>query len=133
MVSKKYNLEVSEEQVQTISLALDILSRLEGGQLERCFSMIPWKYQENQDEANALLEKLQMLLTGMPNGSLGIGNISDQAKCAFDLHHVIRHHLAWERNPAGGVTVDFHKPLHKAREPLAKISKLNTNKKIKTK
>jgi len=37
------------------------------------------------------------------------------------MHQVIRHHLSWEREPAGGVMVGFNKPLHVSKEPLAKV------------
>lgn len=120
-MSEKYLLEATENQLQIISLALDIFSRLESGQFECCFDMIHWKYPENRAEVDALLKKCQLLLTGMNNGNLGIGNVSDKARIAYDLHTVIRHHFAWMHKPSGGLTVDFDKPMHYGSEPLAVV------------
>ncbi len=118
---KKYLLEATENQLKIVSLALDIFSRLESGQLNCCFDMIPWKHPENRIETRALLEKIQLLLTGMNNGNLGIGNVSDNARIAYDLHQVIRHYFAWKHKPVGGMTVDFDEPFHYGSDPLATV------------
>src|SRR5437879_842303 len=94
--SPKYRIEINEEQAKIISLALDIFSRMEAGRLEWIFSMISWKYYEKLQSAEPMLKELQLLLTGMQRGNLGIGNVSNSAKIAYDLHQVIRHRLAWD-------------------------------------
>lgn len=123
----KYTIEVNEEQAKVISLALDIFSRMEGGQLEWVFSMIPWKYHEKLESVEPMLKELQLLLTGMQHGNLGIGNVSDSARIAFDLHQVIRHRLAWDREPQGRMSVSFDPPMKWGSQPLAKIEQLNKN------
>ena len=123
----EYTLEVTENQLKTLSLALDIFSRLESGQFERCFSVIPWKQKDKMAEANELLNRLQLLLTGMNRGNLGIGQVSEKAKVAYDLHQVVRHYIAWANEPRGGETVDFWNPLQMSHEPLAKIKLTSSN------
>lgn len=117
-----YQLSVNEQQLKIISLALDIFARLESGQLDWCFSMIKWKHRENFTEVKPMLEQIQLLLTGMANGNLGIGNISAQSRAAYDIHQVIRHHLAWKYNPKGGETVSFYQPISYSEEPLPEIT-----------
>lgn len=85
-----YNLLINEKQVEVISLALDIFSRMESGQLEWCFSMIPWKQQENFKKIIPLLDELKKSLTGMEQGTLGIGHVSEDARIAYDIHQVLR-------------------------------------------
>lgn len=48
--------------------------------------------------------------------SLGILNpaVSEEARIAWDLAKVIRGHLAWEREPAGGLTADFDRPIFRS-------------------
>lgn len=124
----KYTIEVNEEQAKVISLALDIFSRMEAGQLEWIFSMIPWKYYEKLESVEPMLKELQLLLTGMQRGNLGIGNVSNSARIAFDLHQVIRHRLAWDKYPQGRMGVDFDPPRKWSNQPLAKIEQINKNK-----
>lgn len=124
----KYTLEVNDEQAKVISLALDIFSRMEGGQLEWVFSMIPWKYYDKFESAKPMLRELQLLLTGMQNGNLGIGNVSDSARIAFDLHQIIRHRLAWDREPQGGISIFFDPPMKWGSQPLATMEQIHKNK-----
>ncbi|MHB1949680.1 MAG: hypothetical protein ACYCQI_16400, partial [Gammaproteobacteria bacterium] len=73
--------------------------------------------------AKPLLNELQQLLTGMRNGNLGIGNVSDSSKIAYDIHQVIRYQLAWDKEPCGDVGVSFDPPMKWGSQPLAKIEK----------
>ena len=106
---KKYNIEVSEAQAKLISLALDMYSRMEGGQLQWVFSMISWKYYENLKNAEPLLNELQQLLTGMQRGNLGIGNVSNTARMAYDLHQIIRYRLSLDEKQHNDSLNNTHK------------------------
>lgn len=125
--SPKYRIDVNEEQAKIISLALDAFSRMEAGQLELVFGMIPWKYYENLELAEPTLKELQLLLTGKQIGNLGIGNVSNSARIAYDLHQVIRHRLAWDNEPNGGMGVFFDPPKKWSDQPLAEIKLVNKN------
>jgi hypothetical protein len=59
-------------------------------------------------------------------GSLGIHNpqVSDEARTAWDLYQVIRHHYAWLRNPQGDITVDLDTPRRVGKEPLPAVTRV---------
>jgi hypothetical protein len=59
-------------------------------------------------------------------GLLGIHNaqVSDEARIAWDLYQVIRHHYAWLRNPQGDITVDFDTPRRVGKEPLPAVTRV---------
>ena len=78
---------------------------------------------EDQKEAEKILNKLKYLLTKIDdNGGLGIGNISEDARNAYDLYQVIRHQLVLEQDePADRMTIDFD-PAHQwGNQPFAEI------------
>lgn len=120
----KYIIEINEEQAKIISFALYILSRIEAGQLNEVFSMIPWKYYENLDSAESMIKELQLMLTGMETGNISISELSNLARISYDLHQVIRHQLAWDIEPKGGIGVSFNPPIKWSDQPLAKIKRL---------
>ena len=58
-------------------------------------------------------------------GSIHSKALDDDYRILFDLHRVIRHRLAWDRDPQpeGMRTVDYNTPLRTSKkEPLAKIT-----------
>lgn len=118
---QRYNIEVSEAQAKLISLALDMYSRMEGGQLQWVFSMISWKHYENLKNAEPLLNELQQLLTGMQKGNLGIGNVSNSARMAYDLHQIIRYRLALDDKQNSN---NLNSPMQWSDEPFAKITSI---------
>jgi hypothetical protein len=71
-----------------------------------------------------ILNSVKTELTGFhPNASYGVGNkeVPDRFMQAIDMYQVIRHKLAWDNNPEGGVTVDFHEPSRYGKQALCKI------------
>lgn len=128
-----YQLTLTEGQAQVLSDALDIYSRLHMGQLDSlqeilaCYSktrpgMAPFH------EIRQTLQDIEPMITGLSNHAYyGIHSpeLKDTARVAWDLHRVLRHRLAWDRNPEGGFTVQYDKPDQSSQEPLATITKLN--------
>lgn len=51
----------------------------------------------------------------------------EDALIAHDIHDVIRHQLAWDRNPEGGFTVDFDKPYQESKEALPVFKRVQGN------
>jgi len=71
--------------------------------------------------ARDLLNVVRALVTGFPAGaSYGIHSpeVDDRARQAYDIQQVIRHRLAWDRNPEGGITVNFDSPMRTSTEQL---------------
>jgi hypothetical protein len=124
-----YSIKLTEAQMRVISDALELYMRIRLGQIETVVD--PWMFAKRGDgrpqtaellhEARRQLESVKEVLTGFsPTASWGIRaeEVPDVARVASDLRDVIRHHLAWERSPEGGGSVDFYKPMHWGSEPL---------------
>lgn len=135
---------LSEIQARTMVDALDLFSRIQIGQLEEILSMarmgsIP--HRDDQDvsarieeieEAEPLLHEVKRLLTGhSPNASFGIlgGKTPESARVAYEIQRAIRHRLAWDRQPEGGMGVDFDDPdsLRSTGQPLAVLKRTQPN------
>lgn len=43
---------------------------------------------------------------------------------AYDIHQVIRYHLARENTPQGGFTTDFDNPIQYSNEPIANVERV---------
>jgi len=58
------------------------------------------------------------------NSNLGIGNISENGRNAYDLHQVIRYRLALDGIKPEMLTFDFSPPTQRGSQPLAQIERL---------
>lgn len=122
----KYKLIVSEKQAKTISWALDFYSRTMGGQLEDILCRFYWRNlkDDQREEAHNTLADLKCMLTGLNRNqpNMGLHNISEDGRIAYDLHQVIRHQIAHDHpNDLHQYDVDFDTPRQVSNEPLAKI------------
>lgn len=130
-----YNLTINEKQAQVIAQALDLASRIQMGQW--C-EFIEWLPPQNRFCVNDLREQLQPIMDkhfaeAKPIPIRGWGShysihspyVHDTARVAWDLQKVIEHRLAWDRNPSGGITVDFDGPHCVGSEPQAVMEKVN--------
>lgn len=135
---------LSEVQARTLVDALDFFSRIQIGQFEEVLSMarmgsIPHRDEVNLsariaeiEEAEPLLREVKRLLTGhSPNASFGIlsDKTPESAKVAYEIQRAIRHRLAWDRQPEGGIGVDFDDPdsLRSTGQPLAVLKRAQPN------
>jgi len=123
----KYKLVVNENQAKAISIALDFYSRISGGQFEEIVDHFDWKNLKEADESTKaweLFRDLKCMLTGLKRSqpNIGLGNISERGKIAYDLHQVIRHRLANDNSEGRDtLSVDFRTPTQQSAEPLAEI------------
>lgn len=126
----KYQLTISEKQAKVIISALDLFSRIGIGQFERILDHPQYMNKIFDDNTSYKicqehLKRIKKLLTGYPpHASYGIGHPKVHGDCtiSYDLMQVIRHRLAWDNNPEGGIQVDFSKPMRFSNEEeLAKI------------
>jgi len=110
---------IDEYQAKTLIRALDFYSRIGIGQFREIVIAFSWWKRDEQwvvhrDDVDRLIQEVQWNLTGMPyNASYGIASpeTPEKAKIAYDIKQVIRHRLAWDREPKGGMTVDFDSPM----------------------
>jgi hypothetical protein len=147
MTEKLYNLQITEKQLQVISTACELLSRIQGGQVLEAFEHLPLRkdmdwgvYHEIKDE---LTKRMPEILKDGINGwnsSFGVGNpdLPESKDIAIDLYQTIRHKKSWERAVEEGIvesedsprkftemmTVDFDSPMKFGVEKLAKITRV---------
>ncbi|MFA5132557.1 MAG: hypothetical protein WC444_04545 [Candidatus Paceibacterota bacterium] len=135
----KVTLEMDENQARIVLQALDCLSRLYSGQVDVVLHTVlvhskRWKelcevtggHGSAIESIRHLALLIGELMTGLPSGTFwSIGNRRDMhenAQTAWDINEVLRHALAWFRNPKGGATVDFGEPMHwNPDQPLPKV------------
>jgi len=124
---------MSERQARLISQAVELYARLGTGQF-KTLEYFFWSKLKTLNQARPLLEHLQMIKNGSLTVLPGIymKSVNEEYKILYDLHQVIRHRLAWDRDPeCARWTVDFREPLRASkREDLAKIE-LTTDKKTR--
>lgn len=122
-----YTLTLTEAQARVLSSACELLSRIGMGQIEECAEYIPEEQIRKPDrlELKQALENLTPLATGLSRGAYhSIAAAGWMARTAYDLHQVLRHRLAWDREPAGGIFVRFDEPHRLGPEPLPTISRV---------
>lgn len=142
MNEKIYTIKLNKSQLETLSVATEILSRLGIGQFNFALDWLPFdngKCISHEDQLY-FSERLSALMVHHIDGyrsSLGINSreTPEFAKIAWDLHQVFRNRLAWERAVEKGIvasldaprkwpemmTVDYDEPFHASEEPLARI------------
>lgn len=127
-----YTLTVSKEQAEVISRATEFLARIQMGQLEDVYYQLldgqKFKNMQHteQQSVRQLLADAALIVTGHRGATLGMHtqNVPDSARTSWDIYQVIRHVLAWEDHPQGGIQVDFHEPLKVSGQPLAKFERV---------
>lgn len=126
---RRYQLTVTEEQAAVINRALEFYERVGGmGQFDVVTE--PWIIRGpvgNIQAAREALDEAKLLLTGMPYGnSYGIMSpqVPEEFRRVYDLHQVIRHRLAWDKNPKGDWTYPYDKPNRLGDQPLATITEI---------
>jgi hypothetical protein len=133
MSDRKYILHLTENQARVIVKALDLYSRIGMGQLgEIAYVLMNYsksssdnEIQDRADRFHVLRERLDIISQSWMgrSGHYGISSekISDVFRIAWDIQQVVRHRLAWDRNPKGDITVDFDDPLKYSSEQLPTI------------
>jgi hypothetical protein len=123
-----YRITLTENHIRTIQSALEALSRIGTGQINYALDEVWMEKRLNlpHKEVESLCNRLKELYTSMEGyASLGIGSEETPEKCkiAYEILQAIRYRLAWDRDPKGGNTVDFGRPLKVTEEPLPIIEK----------
>lgn len=96
MKEARIKLDMSLQQATILSEALEIVSRLHSGQLDvlnqtgaRC----------SLTRSSELTQELYDNLHGGHYHGIRSQEISDKARVLWDMHQVMRHHLAWRDQP----------------------------------
>lgn len=119
------HLTLSERQAAVVQAALDLYARVHMGQFDAVLSPFRGvdgvKYQEAR---SALAAARQQVYPGLAAGSyysIRDGRIAESARVAWDVQQVLRHAVAWAKQPGGGFGVQFDAPWKSADEPLATV------------
>lgn len=124
-------IKLTDHQADVLIEALDLYSRIHLGQFEEV-GYIARVYDISRnavvdyDAFNEFEDRIRdakTLLGFDRNGSYGIFNkqVNDIARVAYDMQQVLRNHLAWKRNPEGGIQVCFDVPHKTGSEDLIEI------------
>ncbi len=120
-----YQLTVTDEQVEMLLRALDVYSRIGCGQFERILEMFAGDPRRQKDvDCRPMFNHFKKQLLALNyNTSYSIcsPDVPVDYRLAWDVLQVIRHHVAWRKNPKGGFTVNFDEPMNTSGEPLCKI------------
>jgi hypothetical protein len=141
--SKLYQVTLNSKQVEAISCACELFTRIRLGQ----FSDILWKVYpekmlgEQRPEIDRLFDQLGMLLRGKLSHYGSDSDWSERSEITWDIYQVLRNRLAWDRNPSGNpMNVDFDDPMPKNRDvklvkiqQVMEVQKDGTNLSISTK
>lgn len=122
---RRYTMSMDEEQAHITSKALELYTRVMMGQFgyiaEVAQPLIEERGVATFAEASEAMILVKEAVLGFSTGqSHGIHNpkVHEHARIAFDVHKVIRHRLAWDREPQGGMGVDFDDPDPTAHDKL---------------
>ena len=122
---RRYILEISEAQAKLISVAAEVYARLGTGQ----FTRLDRFFLKDFEQARPHLDALHILRNGSLQsfGSIASKSIDDNYRVLYDLHQVIRHRLAWDRDPSRkeSIKVNYDTPhCISKKESLAKVERI---------
>lgn len=135
----KYQIEVSEEQLDTLIKATELLARVGIGQVSEAVGYSPAALIPNVGDlasARQVAREVESLCTGMPpDASFGIGHekVAKITKRSWELYQTLRHRLSWDRagNPekrdyAKMFGAHYDEPMNYTGEPLPVIRKMES-------
>lgn len=126
-MAHKYNIVVDEQQARILVAALDLYARIGIGQFTEVVRVYNYAWKMPIPMVDRLVDAMNgaKLVIGFgPGGSYGIHSpdVHDVFRRAFDIQCVIRHRLAFDGTPEGGLGVDFDEPRQIGELPLPTIS-----------
>ncbi len=120
--NKQYTLTLNQTQADLVVKALDLFSRIGLGQFETLLEVYDTECRLELEQRELLRSSLNLAkqTVGHPvNGSFGINNplLPERFRDAWDICQVVRHRLAWDRKPEGGIQVWFDNPYFTGKLP----------------
>lgn len=121
---EKVVVEMDRETASTVQAALEFYARVVSGQFEEVLSLARFDVLRDTEGRRAevediracepLVRELKRRLLKLPSSaSLGVfhPHLHHTAKTAWAVSSAVRHRLAWDRNPEGGLGVSHDEPL----------------------
>lgn len=128
-MSKKYRLDLTDDQAKIVSNALELYARLKMGQwselVDLCleFSDPDFAHKKFDLLEPGLMDLRKIVypeLYGLGH-SFGVGKFED-ADLAWEVYEVLRHRISWTEHPEGGMGVSFDKPMSFRNNELAECT-----------
>lgn len=120
---KKYRLEISEKQAYLLQEATELFARIMMAQFDHISYTLHINHNLPTESYHKLSDSLRALEHLIYDHTSR--RRSDLGDISWDLYQVIRHRLAWDNFPGGGITVNFHAPMRYSEEELAKIEEID--------
>lgn len=99
-----------------LNKALDLHCRIHAGQISEIQHVLPGPY--DHDIVLGLLDTVKTLIFPELRDSQSFGlSAKEESRITYEMHSDIRRFLAYERNPKGGMTVDFDETFKITKEP----------------
>ena len=121
----KVVLTLNESQADVLIDALDFYSRILMGQIGEITTIFPYGSITRNARVDSLISMLKReMFPELEDGSYfaahepRVGN----GRVAYDIQQVLRHAIAWEHHPSGGIQVIFDNPLRCSDEPFPIVS-----------
>lgn len=126
-MADKYNIVVDEAQARILVEALDLYTRIGIGQFAEVVRVYNYEWKTPIPAVDRLVDVMNAakhVIGFGPGASHGIHSpdVHDVFRRAYDIRCVIRHRLAFDRTPEGGLGVDFDTPRQIGELPLPTIS-----------
>jgi hypothetical protein len=123
---RKYNITVDEHQARILVAALDLYTRIGIGQFTEIVRVYNYEWKTPVPVVDRLVDAMnaaKQVIGFGPGASYGIHSpdVHDVFRRAYDIQCVIRHRLAFDRTPEGGLGVDFDTPRQIGELPLPTI------------
>lgn len=114
--SKTYQISLNSKQIYLLNKALDLHCRIHAGQISEIQHVLPGPY--DHDIVLGLLDTVKTLIFPELRDSQSFGlSAKEESRVTYEMHSDIRRFLAYERNPKGGMTVDFDETFKITKEP----------------
>ncbi len=118
---RTYTIRLNEEQLQLLNNACELMSRLHMGQWDSL------RYELGLDVSEPSVFDLAHFAGLLPydGGYWGIYHekTPENARKFWDMLQVMRHRLAWDREPEGGIYCQFDEPRQSSELPMIEVKR----------
>lgn len=127
-MNAKYSIELTENQIDVLIQVCEAYTRIAMQQMDFVIDKIIEIPMDRMQRVKELCDEIKFVSANLKSGcSYGISSeeLSETARIAHDIYQQLRYKMAWDRNPNGGMTVDFSRTLKIGNEKLIDINRID--------
>jgi hypothetical protein len=126
-LNAKYSIELTENQIDALIQVCEAYVRIAIHQMDFVIDRIIEIPIDQMQRVKNLCNELKFISARLDhNQSFGISSkLSETTKIAHDIYQQLRYKMAWDRNPDGGITVDFSPTLKIGKEKLIYVKRID--------